>query len=78
MLEKLPDAVGHALRNQRAGLDKLAFNLSGLRTGMAAIEVSSIAFADHAPSLRAIQPTARACRHPCNGTACPRQLRPSC
>lgn len=49
MLEKLPDAVGHALRDQRAGLDKLAFNLSGLRTGMAAIEVSSMAFADHAP-----------------------------
>jgi phosphatidylethanolamine-binding protein (PEBP) family uncharacterized protein len=49
MLEKLPDAVGHALREQRAGLDKLAFNLSGLRAGMGAIEVSSAAFADHAP-----------------------------
>jgi Raf kinase inhibitor-like YbhB/YbcL family protein len=49
MLEKLPDALGHALRDRRAGLDKLASNLSGLRTGMAAIEVSSIAFADHAP-----------------------------
>jgi Raf kinase inhibitor-like YbhB/YbcL family protein len=49
MLEKLPDAVGHALREQRAGLDKLAFNLAGLRAGMGAIEVSSAAFADHAP-----------------------------
>lgn len=49
MLEKLPDALGHALRDRRAGLDKLAFNTSGLRGGMAAIEVSSIAFADHAP-----------------------------
>ena len=49
MLEKLPEAIGHALRNQRAGLEKIVFNLSGLRTGMAAIEISSIAFADHAP-----------------------------
>ena len=49
MLEKLPDAVGHALRNQRAGLDKIAFNQVDLRNGMAAIEVRSLAFADHAP-----------------------------
>lgn len=49
MLENLPDAIGHALRDQRAGLEKTAFNLSGLRTGMAAIEVKSLAFADHAP-----------------------------
>ena len=49
MLENLPDAIGHALRNQRAGLDQLAFNMSGLRAGMAAITVSSLAFADHAP-----------------------------
>lgn len=49
MLENLPDAVGHALRNQRAGLDEIAFNNSGLRTGMAAITVTSLAFADHAP-----------------------------
>jgi Raf kinase inhibitor-like YbhB/YbcL family protein len=49
MLEKLPGAVGHALRNLRAGLDKLVFNQAGLRAGMAAIEVTSLAFADHAP-----------------------------
>jgi Raf kinase inhibitor-like YbhB/YbcL family protein len=49
MLENLPDLIGHALRNQRAGLDKIAINMSGLRTGMAAITVSSLAFADHAP-----------------------------
>lgn len=49
MFEKLPDAIGHALRHQRAGLDKIAFNHSGLRSGMAAIEVSSLAFADHMP-----------------------------
>jgi Raf kinase inhibitor-like YbhB/YbcL family protein len=49
MLEKLPDAVGHALRNQRAGLEKIAFQQVDLRHGMAAIEVRSLAFADHAP-----------------------------
>jgi Raf kinase inhibitor-like YbhB/YbcL family protein len=49
MLENLPDAIGHALRNQRAGLDHIVFNNAGLRAGMAAITVSSLAFADHAP-----------------------------
>ena len=49
MLENLPDAVGHALHDFRAGLDKIAFNTSGLRAGMASIAVSSLAFADHAP-----------------------------
>lgn len=49
MLEKLPDMVGHALRGRRAGLDQIAFNQSGLRSGMAAIQVGSLAFADHAP-----------------------------
>jgi Raf kinase inhibitor-like YbhB/YbcL family protein len=49
MLEKLPDAIGHALRGQRAGLDKTAFRAVDLRGGMAAIAVTSLAFADHAP-----------------------------
>jgi Raf kinase inhibitor-like YbhB/YbcL family protein len=49
MLEKLPDAVGHALRNRRAGLDQIAFNNAGLRSGMGSLQVSSLAFADHAP-----------------------------
>lgn len=49
MLEKLPDAVGHALRHQRAGLDKLAFNRIDLRAGTNAIQVRSLAFADHGP-----------------------------
>ncbi|HEX2540768.1 MAG TPA: YbhB/YbcL family Raf kinase inhibitor-like protein [Caldimonas sp.] len=49
MLEKLPDVIGHALREQRAGLDKTAFNAVDMRQGMAAITVSSLAFADHAP-----------------------------
>jgi Raf kinase inhibitor-like YbhB/YbcL family protein len=49
MLEKLPDAVGHALRNQRAGLEKIAFNLIDLRGGMSSIEIRSLAFGDHEP-----------------------------
>ena len=36
MLEKLPEALGHALRGQRAGLDKIAFQAVDLRAGMAA------------------------------------------
>lgn len=49
MLEKLPDAVGHALRDSRAGLDKIVFNTLGMRAGMGAIAVTSLAFVDHAP-----------------------------
>ena len=49
MLEKLPDALGHALRNRRAGLDQIAFNNSGLRSGMGSLQVSSLAFPDHGP-----------------------------
>ncbi len=49
MLEKLPDAVGHALRGQRAGLEKTAFQSVDLRAGMAQITVASLAFIDHAP-----------------------------
>jgi hypothetical protein len=49
MLEKLPEVLGHALRGQRAGLEKTAFHAVDLRGGMAAITVTSLAFADHAP-----------------------------
>ena len=49
MLENLPDAVGHALRNQRAGLEQVLFNLVGLGHGTAALKLGSLAFADHAP-----------------------------
>jgi len=49
MLENLPDMVGHALRNQRAGLDQLVFNQVGLGHGTAALKLGSLAFADHAP-----------------------------
>lgn len=49
MLEKLPDAIGRALHDVRAGLDEIAFNALGLRQGLGSISVSSLAFADHAP-----------------------------
>ena len=49
MLENLPDALGHVLHDFRAGMDKLAFNTCGLRTGLSALSVTSLAFADHAP-----------------------------
>ena len=49
MLEKLPDALGHALRHRRAGLDKLAIQQVDLRQGHAALAVGSLAFEDHAP-----------------------------
>lgn len=49
MLEKLPDVIGHLLHEQRAGLDKLVMNKTGLRQGMGALQVKSLAFADHAP-----------------------------
>jgi Raf kinase inhibitor-like YbhB/YbcL family protein len=49
MLEKLPDFVGHALRDQRAGLAQIAFNRLALRAGQGAITVTSLAFVDHGP-----------------------------
>ncbi|MES3002723.1 MAG: YbhB/YbcL family Raf kinase inhibitor-like protein [Pseudomonadota bacterium] len=48
MLEKLPEAVGHLLRERRAGLDKLVFNRCEMRTGHGSLQVTSLAFADHA------------------------------
>ena len=49
MLENLPEGVGHVLRNQRAGLEKIAFNQIGPGIGTAMISVRSTAFVDHAP-----------------------------
>ena len=49
MLENLPDFVGHALRDQRAGLDQIVFNRLPLRAGQGAIAVTSLAFVDHGP-----------------------------
>lgn len=49
MLEGIPEVVGRALRGRRAGLDRILFNRLSLRAGQGAIEVKSLAFADHAP-----------------------------
>jgi Raf kinase inhibitor-like YbhB/YbcL family protein len=49
MLENLPDFVGHALRDQRAGLEQIVFNRLPLRGGQGAIGVASLAFVDHGP-----------------------------
>ena len=49
MLEKLPDFVGHALRDQRAGLDQIVFNRLPLRNGHGTIAVTSGVFVDHGP-----------------------------
>ena len=49
MLEKLPDSLGHALRHQRAGLDKIVYQRLPLRGGQGAIDVRSLAFVDHGP-----------------------------
>lgn len=49
MLEKLPDVIGHALHAQRAGIDKIVYRRLPLRGGHGAIDVTSLAFADHAP-----------------------------
>jgi Raf kinase inhibitor-like YbhB/YbcL family protein len=49
MLEKMPEPLGHALRDARAGMEKLVFNRCGLRAGHGTLQVASLAFADHAP-----------------------------
>jgi Raf kinase inhibitor-like YbhB/YbcL family protein len=49
MLEKLPDVVGAALRGQRAGLDQTAFMRIPLRSGQGVLQLTSLAFMDHAP-----------------------------
>jgi len=49
MLENLPDFVGHALRDQRAGLDQIVFNRLPLRNGHGTLAVTSGVFVDHGP-----------------------------
>lgn len=49
MLEKLPEAVGHLLGHQRAGLENILYNALDLRDGTARITLTSPAFIDHAP-----------------------------
>ena len=47
MLEKLPDAVGEALEDIRAGLAQTTFHAVDLRQGIGALTLMSLAFADH-------------------------------
>ncbi|MBO9641849.1 MAG: YbhB/YbcL family Raf kinase inhibitor-like protein [Pseudacidovorax sp.] len=49
MLEKLPGAIGQALSGVRAGLDDIVFNTVGLRAGHGTLQLTSLAFGDHAP-----------------------------
>ena len=49
MLEKLPEALGHLLGAQRAGLENILFNTLDLRDGTAKLTLTSPAFVDHAP-----------------------------
>ena len=49
MLENLPDAVGEALGDIRAGLTRTLLHAVDLRQGMGALSLGSLAFADHAP-----------------------------
>ena len=44
MLEKLPESVGHALINQRAGMENVLYNQLYRRRQTARLEVSSTAF----------------------------------
>ena len=77
MLENLPDALGHALRDQRAGLDQIAFQRIDLRNGMGALDLESLAFVDHGPLPSPTPPTEMACRRRCPGAAC-RRAPPRC
>lgn len=47
MLENLPDAVGETLGDVRAGLAQTVFHAVDLRQGVAALQLASLAFADH-------------------------------
>jgi len=45
MLEKLPEAIGHALERQRAGMEKILFNAQRPGAELGLIEITSPAFA---------------------------------
>ena len=45
MLEKLPEAIGHALVHQRAGMEKILFHAGAANAGTRLVEVTSSAFA---------------------------------
>jgi Raf kinase inhibitor-like YbhB/YbcL family protein len=48
VLEKLPEAIGHALEHQRAGMEKLLFNADPPGSGLRRMEIASPAFAPDA------------------------------
>lgn len=75
MLEKLPDVLGHALRHQRAGLDKIAFQQIDLRNGMAAISLRSLVFVDHGPIPRQYTADGDALSPPLQWSGVPPQAR---
>jgi Raf kinase inhibitor-like YbhB/YbcL family protein len=45
MLEKIPEAIGHALEHQRAGIEKILFNAQPPGAKLGLIEITSPAFA---------------------------------
>lgn len=49
MLEKLPEAIGHALEHQRAGIEKILFNADSPGAELGLIEITSPAFAPNSP-----------------------------
>ena len=49
MLENLPEFVGEALSDVRAGLTHTLYHAVDLRQGMSSLTLQSLAFADHAP-----------------------------
>src|SRR5262245_36494211 len=71
MLEKLPDSLGHALRHQRAGLDKTLFQRLPLRGGQGAIDLRSLAFVDHAPIPTRYTADGEGCSPPLQWTGVP-------
>lgn len=73
MLENLPDVIGLALREQRAGLDKIAFNQVDLRAGAGVLAVTSLAFADHATLPADYTADGAGLSPPSNGPTCRRR-----
>ncbi len=47
MIEKFPETIGEALRDRRAGLEKILYNQVKIRTGNEPIQIESDAFCDY-------------------------------
>jgi hypothetical protein len=74
MLEKLPESVGHALINQRAGMANVVYNQLHRLRETARIDLRSKAFMFRSASPR----TAMASRRRSNGTRCQQARTPWC